>query len=856
MICTSNSSVGFVRRRVGARWSLRRATSIAALAIAAPWATVAPCATRTVEAAIPVSIPARPLDAALVEFSQQMGVPVFAEWRLVQGKISRAVSGNLTPGAALERMLHGTNLTRMNLDGIYVVVDQTARVHRAAAQTVEPMPVSTPAEAKAESAGPGLEEIIVTAQRRGENLQRVPISVSAVSATQLAAIGIAGNSDIKLAVPGVDVPIASGFATPFIRGVGNKIIGPGTEVAVSTYVDNVYIGNLVASVLSFNNLARVEVLKGPQGTLFGRNTTGGIISVITRDPTDQFQLNARAGYGNYQTVNGDLYVGGPIANGVKADFAAYGKHQGKGYGTNLFSGKEIGRTYYDFGVRSKWLVGDGPLTVKLTGDYSQLKTTGFVQRVALDYTAPPAYAVGANYGGSPWDSDANVLNLVKTKGGGVSAKADYEISPAVTLVSISAWRKSRYFSHLDGDVTRTDAREIIGTQIDEQFSQELQLLSGPALPFTWVAGAFLYDAKGRSAPGILVINGPARAAPGPFNGLGQFVTFVEQKVFSIAPYAQTTVEIVDATKLTLGLRYTYEKRTQDGEGRAFLPTGVQVGPTLTTPPANRRLVANELTWRIALDHQFSPDVMGYVSYNRGFKSGGANTTSVTAPMYGPEKLDAYEVGLKSSLFGRRVRLNGAAFYYDYKDVQVASVESGIVSIYNAATARIYGLELDLDAQVTSQLRLNAGYSYLNARFTEFPSALTNTFNPAGGVTQSFQSAKGNKLPNAPESVITVGASYLVPLGANSLTFNGNVYHSSSYFTEPDNFRGQDAYELYNASVEFNLGDRWTFTLWGKNLSNEAVDLFPSVNGLGGGIGIPRSAFAPPRTYGVTVGVKI
>lgn len=832
---------------------IRHFGSLAAIAIATPVAAF------TQQPSNSFDIPSKDLGAALRDYAQASHQQVTFKGTLVRGRTSNPVRGSYSDNAALDIMLKGSGLkVRRAGSGVLVLAeaDSPRSVQASPAQENAPSPARASTESMSGNADGGLEEIIVTAQRRGENLQRVPIAVSAISSEQLTASGIAATADIKLAVPSADVPIASGFATPFIRGVGSKFIGPATEGAVSTYVDNVYIGNSVAAVLSFNNLARVEVLKGPQGTLFGRNTTGGLISVVTRDPTDQLQANARISYGNYETINGDLYVGGPIADGIKADFAAYVKHQGEGYGTNLFTGEDVGRTNYDFGLRSKWVLGNGPLTVKLTADYSELKTSVYVQRVAIGYTAPPAYAAGANYGGSPWDTDLTISPLIKTKSGGISAKADYELSPAVTLTSITAWRKSRYHNHFDADITRTDAREIDGIQIDEQFSQELQLLSGPASPFTWVAGAFLYDAQGRNAPNRFLVDGPARAAPGPFNGVAENITTAKQKVFSIAPYAQATVEIADATKLTLGARYTYERRTQYGESRSFSPTGVQVGPTLTTPAANKRLTANKLIWRIALDHQFGPDVLGYVSYNRGFKSGGANLSNVTSPMYGPEQLDAYEVGVKSTLFGRRVRLNGAAFYYDYKDVQVSSVEAGIQSIYNAATARTYGFEMELDAQVTSQLRFNAGYTYLDAKFINFPRAQTNTVNPAGGVVQSFQPASGNKLPNAPESVITAGATYTVPIGSNTLNFNGNMYHSSSYFTEPDNFRSQGSYELYNASVEFILDGRWSFSVWGKNLSNEPVDIFPSVNGLGGGIGIPRSAFAPPRTYGATIGFKI
>lgn len=689
----------------------------------------------------------------------------------------------------------------------------------------------------------------MTAQRRGENLQKVPIAVSAVSAEQLKAASVSGVASIKLAIPSADVPVLNGYAAPFIRGIGSKAVGPATESSISTYVDNVYIGNASAALLSFNNIARVEVVKGPQGTLFGRNATGGLISVITRDPTDELQGNARVSYGNYNTVQGDLYVGGPIAPGIKADFAAYATHQGDGYGKNFFTGEDVGRTDYDYGLRTKWLFGDGPLTVRLIADYNAMKSSAFVQRIAFGATAPPPY--GPPYGGSPWDTSLTFSPLVQTHGGGLSAKVDYEFNPAVKLTSITAWRTSRYHNHFDGDVTPTDGRAINAVQLDDQFSQEFQLLSGPASPFTWATGIFLYDAQGRYDPSLLSANGPSRV--GPFAATPVSATYAKQDVLSVAPYAQATFEIMDGTKLTLGGRFTYEKRTQRGAQYNFTPSGALAPNNPLT--VDQDLIAKKPSWRIALDHQFTPDVLGYVSYNRGFKSGGANMTSVNTPLYRPEQLDAYETGLKSTLFDHRMRLNSAAFYYDYKDIQVVSSNAGIINIYNGAAATIYGLEFELDAQVTSQLRVNAGYTWLYSQFTSFPNAVTNIPNPPGGVRQIIASAKGNRLPNTPRSVATLSASYTIPIGDNTLTLNGNAYFNSGYFAEPDNFRRQGAYQQYNASAEFAFKDGWTVSVWGKNLSNEAVDLFPSVNGVGGGFGEPRSSYAPPRTYGVTIGAK-
>jgi len=693
----------------------------------------------------------------------------------------------------------------------------------------------------------GIGEIVITAQRRAETMQRVPISVSAIDAATLTASGISGVQDIKMAVPSTDVVSTNGYASPFIRGLGSRAVGPGIESPVATYVDGVYIAASASALLSFNNIQRVEVLKGPQGTLFGRNATGGLIQIITRDPEHQLSGELNVGYGSFDTWSGDLYLTGGLGEGVAADIAAYVTAQGEGYGSNFFNGGDAYRTHHDFGVRSKWLLEPSDtIQIRVAGDYSDLKTSAAAQRPTPGATLPPPY--GLPFAGTPWDINASVQPLIRAKQGGASVRVDADFG-SVAAVSTTAYRKSRYINEFDLDLSPVEGRSVLVDQFDDQFSQEIQLLSQPGSPLTWIAGAFYWKASGEYDPTFVSLNGVSR----PHNGLATIYTESRQDVESIAPYVQGTYEILPDVRLTLGARYTWESREVTGETVNLTGSGAILGSPVTL---NDAVDTEKFTWRVSLDYQVTPDTMIYISQNRGFKSGGYSISNLAQPSFLPETLDAYEVGVKSILFDRRLRFNSAIFYYDYSDVQTLGLTTGQLFIINGGKARIKGAEFDFELRPLSGLVLNGGYTYLDSEWREFAGAVINIPNPAGGKRTVPGDVVGNRLPNAPKHAVTLGGTYTVPVGVNRLSINGSFYHSSGYFGEPDNVSRQGAYSLVNASIRYSMhGDRLVFSIWGRNLTDEAVNVYPTHLSVGGGLAVERASYAPPRTYGVTAGVR-
>ena len=259
--------------------------------------------------------------------------------------------------------------------------------------------------------------------------------------------------------------------------------------------------------------------------------------------------------------------------------------------------------------------------------------------------------------------------------------------------------------------------------------------------------------------------------------------------------------MLDATHLTLGFRYTYEVRNLRGDEFGFVGPGIPIGALF--PEVSEGVHYSKPTWRIALDHRFSPEVLAYVSYNRGFKSGGFNVSDPTNPAYQPETLDAYEIGVKSDLLGRRLRLDVAGFYYDYSNIQVARFTTGAIDFYNGAEADIYGLDVDVDAVITRDLRLTGGLELLHDRFASFPNAEIGTPLPTGGTAEALGSAKGNRLPFSPDAVINLALTYTHDCGPVHASANAAYAYNTGWYTEPDNELRQRPFSTLNASLELS-----------------------------------------------------
>jgi iron complex outermembrane recepter protein len=683
-----------------------------------------------------------------------------------------------------------------------------------------------------------LQEVVVTAQKRSENLQKVPISVAAISGDQLGASGIVDSSQLSAVVPGLSLGLTTQNFEPHLRGIGTTSNGPGIENPVALYVDGVYYASQLMGLTDLTDVAQVSVLKGPQGTLFGRNATGGVIQLTTRDPTEQFGGIARTELDNFLTTHNMLYVTGGVAPGLSANLAAHYSTQGDGWGKNLASGEDIHKIFHDVSVRNKWLYKPtDDTTVRLNMDFADLGNNLGPNLRPAPGTVPfmPGFQATSN----PYDIDSYINNHTYERRGGISLSVDQNLGFA-HLVSISAYRQFHFSTVFAPSSTSVPGLDIPFVQDGKQVTEELQLVSPTSETFNWVAGAYYFYGHEILDPFQIFLHGPFDA------GLSQIDINDSETTRSLAGFAQTTVQVLPKTHLTLGLRYTHERRLFSGSETGFVGPAIPIGPLI--PYVDAEKDADKLTWRAAFDYGFTDDLLGYVSYNRGFKSGGFNAFDPTNPPYNPEVLDAYEVGLKSELLDHRVRVNSAAFYYKYTQIQVTRYTNTAV-VYNGASARLYGLDLDAEARVTSNLRLNAGVEWIHSYFDSFPAAQFSTPLPDGGVSVYSASAQGHRLPFTPVATFDVGADYLFDVAASSFDFNVTNAYNSGYFSEPDNYLRQPAYDYINASLAWTTPKRGlTITLWGRNLANKAV---AGQLATGAPQGYSADFTNPPRTYGIT-----
>jgi iron complex outermembrane receptor protein len=583
--------------------------------------------------------------------------------------------------------------------------------------------------------------------------------------------------------------------------------------------------------MSFNNIQQITVLKGPQGTLFGRNATGGLIQIVTRDPRDVASGELAFGYGNHATITGSAYLTGPVAPHLAADIALYYNNQQHGFGHNLVTGHDVGNGR-DFAARTKWKWDIGPdTTARVTADYEQTIGNYPVYRLR-DGTLG---SDGKYFPGGPFDGNTDVDPKFKSYQGGVSLDLKHDFG-GVKLDSITAYRKVKFDVFFDVDSLPEFFSKSRKIERDHQFSQEVHLLSPDTGPFKWVVGAYYFKGFSSYDPQSIITPATTR------------LVFSRQRAESFAVFAQSTWQFAKDTSLTTGIRYTWETKKFDGHAEVT-PVG---GTTTFPPPVVGKEVAKKPTWRLALDHKFSDTVLGYISYNRGFKSGGFSPQQVTPPLvsFKPEVLDAFEAGLKSDLLDHHLRINAAAFYYDYKEIQLVAFINNFSTVYNAASAKVHGLDVDVTARPFGGLTLTGGVSILNSKFGDFPGASLSIPKPTGGNRLTVFNAKGDRLPLTPKWTANIGADYEVNLGSHRLLLSGNFYHNDGWYAEADNRLFQHAYNLVNASATLYLDQAGKLSVraWGKNLFNKdyAAQLFTLAQG--DGINI-----APGRSFGVTFG---
>jgi iron complex outermembrane receptor protein len=707
-----------------------------------------------------------------------------------------------------------------------------------------------------------LDEIVVTAEKRSESLQNVPIAITAMHADLLEAKGVVSTADLASLAPGLVGIESNGYALPHIRGIGTNLNATGITSPVSVYVDGVYIDSAVGSLFTLNNIDQIEVDKGPQGTLFGRNATGGIIQIITQDPSHEFGGKASIGEDNYATLLSNLYVTGGLTDTLAVDLALHYKDQMQGWGENHLTGRDeyLGKEY---DIRSKvlWTPTERD-TISLGLDYENANDFYHVLDYPIGYLPYDAFLGDkGRSAGNPWDTNQAIQSPHQMDQYGASVKIKHEFD-AVALTDIAAYRRTQNHATYDFALPPADVDGTLNSGY-QQVTEELQLSSAANDGLKWTAGAFYLNSVSEDDPYIVGQHGTAALPRGLFGptafptplaaiapelnypGGGSFgtVTTSKQRTNSGALYGQATQEILKQTDLTVGLRYTIDRLNIhgfDGSSGIFEP-----GQSKTFSKA---------TWRLALDHHFDTDYMAYVSYNRGFRAGTFNDNAPELPATQPEVLDAYALGFKGDFLDHRLRIDTEGFFYDYTNIVmplfVTVNGSPLQETTNGPKAQLYGVDLDIVGKVTDRLMVSFSAEALHTEFTKFPAGNYYAPNPRGGAIDKKNSVlTGNQLPVAPKFTSDLTVTYKQPTALGNVGVTGSWSHNAGWFDGPDNVFKQNAFDMLNTQVTWDPANAaWRVVLWGRNLKNEIVYSRTSSTAPFGYL----ATLQAPRTYGISV----
>jgi len=713
------------------------------------------------------------------------------------------------------------------------------------AQTSEAAPSSAVNSGSQDQENAGvLSDIVVTAQKRTERLQNVPVAVTAVSGQALTAANVTDTKALSSVIPSLNFTTSAAFAQPFIRGVGSRGNTAFDEQIVPMYVDGVYQIGLTGGLFKLNSIERIEVLRGPQGTLFGRNAVGGAINVITRDPSRTTSGEAALGYGRFNEIRGEFYATGPLSDTLSGNISVM-RHLDDGYARDVFRGtREQYASTTSLRAKLLWQP-DESFKAKLTAFYLDSQDNSGVTSFPLNGNAAAPRADPTVFLGSGYNIANSFSPYAKSKSYGGSVDLEYN-TEGVALTSLTSYYHFVSEFNLDTDATASTVPGFLtntsftGRDVHDVFTQELRAASNGDGPLQWLIGGFFFRDKLKNPHPFYRSFGPS----GPSvdvegNALGR----------SFALFGEVKYNLTPEFSVKVGLRYSKDIRsanTFDFLANAGLASG--------------RRSWDDISPRVTLDYEIAPRQKVYFTYSEAYKSGTIlqPTFTVSTGFYNivdPEKLRSYEVGYKGDITNN-FRANLAAYYYDYKNVQVVGqglLPNGTIFSFlqNAAKEKIYGVDADLTYAPSADWTVGLAAAWVHARYASFPNATINVRRPDGlGNLSVTRDVTGNRIQRTPDFTVSANSSYTLPsdVFGGRVRLSGNVFYSTGWYFDLIETIGTGDYVDVNARASWtSADDRYTVAVWGSNLTNSHRLLAVSQSGPGDRAGLVR-----PITYGAEI----
>ncbi len=772
--------------------------------------------------------------------------------------------------------------------------DAPASATTNATTTTPPTPVPPQsAYAAAPQDDEGIKDIIVTATRRSESAQKVPISITALDSKSVRTLQT--SADLGALVPNVQVEQTSGFGLnrTGIRGIAQGDFNGNSTTSNMVYLDDLPMNAIYAQGVPLWDIDRAEVLRGPQGTLFGRNATGGAIRYISKAPGSTTEGYAEVSYGNSNMREFRAAISGPITSNLGARISVLANDRdGDVYNITL-NRKENAEDYYGGRLVLDW--NSGPVKASLKAQYFKSvvgtvgwkSTPGLSDNNALGVDQNGFTSIGdvqASYGYRNLGPASN-YTIIETDGDNkehlrhipVSLTVDVDAGFA-TLTSVSGFLDVKMVGEYDSDSSPAPIVDVLEQFKDRQLTQELRLASNGDGPFKWIIGGFYMSEK---LDDLLSADGTAR-----FTNISSFypnanstlyARSMNQQLYTYAGFANATYQITPKLMLTAGARYTHERKDAQYVFRKIYEFPTTVGRTAFSYPDFQRAVETgqlgtllrqgnpagasgtdsfgQVTWKGALNYQLAERTMAYVLVSKGFKGGSFKPTansifdlvpdaSLPITAIRPEKVVDYEGGVKSTFWGGKARVNGSVFYYNYTDYQTNQLKDGEQTFTNLPGARLYGAELEIELQPVKELTINGGFGIARSKITKVldPSSPDNA------------ALIGNKLPLQEDYNFNASIAYEIATRLGKFTPEVSAKHYGKYFIDKENSKAIGNFTLFNARLNFESENgKYYGSLWVKNLANTVRPI--AIDDVGESFGSDQAYVNQRRRFGITAGAR-